>query len=149
MTLNIGDKAPNFKGKNQDGKTIQLSDYKGKKLVLYFYPKDNTPGCTDEACNLRDNFGALRKAGFEILGVSSDDEKAHTKFIKKLTLPFDLIADTDKVIHEAYGVWGEKQMFGKKYMGTLRTTFIIDDKGKIEDIIHKVNTKEHTSQIIK
>jgi peroxiredoxin Q/BCP len=149
MTLNIGDKAPAFKGKNQEGKTIQLSDYKGKKLVLYFYPKDNTPGCTDEACNLRDNYGALRKAGFEIVGISSDDEKSHTKFIKKHTLPFDLIADTDKVIHEAYGVWGEKQLFGKKYMGTLRTTFIMDENGKLTDIIHKVNTKDHTSQIIK
>ena len=149
MTLTIGDKAPAFKGKNQEGKMIQLSDYKGKKLVLFFYPKDNTPGCTEEACNLRDNYGALRKAGFEIVGISSDDEKSHTKFIKKHTLPFDLIADTDKSIHESYGVWGEKQMFGKKYMGTLRTTFILDENGKIEDIIHKVNTKDHTSQIIK
>lgn len=149
MTLNIGDKAPNFKGKNQDGKTVQLSDYKGKKLVLYFYPKDNTPGCTAQACNLKDNFGALRKAGYDILGISSDDEKSHTKFITKFELPFDLIADTDKVIHEAYGVWVEKSMYGRTYMGTARTTFIIDEKGKLEDIIQKVNTKDHTSQIIK
>lgn len=149
MILNIGDKAPNFNGKNQDGKTVQLSDYKGKKLVLYFYPKDNTPGCTAQACNLRDNFGALRKAGFELLGISSDDEKSHSKFIAKFDLPFDLIADTDKVIHEAYGVWVEKSMYGRTYMGTARTTFIIDEKGKIEDIIQKVNTKDHTSQIIK
>ncbi|MDB5272676.1 MAG: thioredoxin-dependent thiol peroxidase [Chitinophagaceae bacterium] len=148
MTLNIGDKAPNFEGKNQDGKVITLTDYKGKKLVMFFYPKDNTPGCTEEACNLRDNIGALHKAGFEILGISSDDEKSHTKFIKKHTLPFDLIADTHKIIHEAYGVWGEKLMFGRKYMGTLRTTFLIDEKGKISDIIKKVNTKDHTSQII-
>jgi thioredoxin-dependent peroxiredoxin len=149
MTLNIGDKAPNFKGNNQDEKTVQLSDYKGKKLVLYFYPKDNTPGCTAQACNLKDNFSALRKAGFEILGVSSDDEKSHTKFISKFELPFDLIADTDKVIHEAYGVWVEKSMYGRTYMGTARTTFVIDEKGKITDIIEKVNTKDHTSQIIK
>ena len=149
MTLSIGDKAPNFKGQNQDGKTVQLSDYKGKKLVLYFYPKDNTPGCTAQACNLKDNFGALRKAGFEIVGVSSDDEKSHTKFITKFDLPFDLIADTDKVIHDAYGVWVEKSMYGRTYMGTARTTFIIDEKGRLEDIINKVNTKDHTSQIIK
>jgi len=149
MTLSIGDKAPNFKGKNQDGKTVQLSDYKGKKLVLYFYPKDNTPGCTAQACNLKDNFGALRKAGFEILGISSDDEKSHTKFITKFELPFDLIADTEKTIHDAYGVWVEKSMYGRTYMGTARTTFIIDEKGKISDIIEKVNTKDHTSQIIK
>jgi peroxiredoxin Q/BCP len=149
MTLNIGDKAPNFKGKNQDDKTVQLSDYKGKKLVLYFYPKDNTPGCTAQACNLKDNFSALRKAGYEILGISTDDEKSHTKFITKFDLPFDLIADTDKVIHEAYGVWVEKAMYGRTYMGTARTTFIIDEKGQLEDIIQKVNTKDHTSQIIK
>ena len=149
MTLNIGDKAPNFKGKNQDGKTVQLSDYKGKKLVLYFYPKDNTPGCTAQACNLKDNFDALLKAGFEIVGISADDEKSHTKFITKFDLPFDLIADTDKVIHDAYGVWVEKSMYGRTYMGTARTTFIIDDKGQLEDIIRKVNTKDHTSQIIK
>jgi len=149
MTLTIGDKAPAFKGKNQDGKTVQLSDYKGKKLVLYFYPKDNTPGCTAQACNLKDNYAALRKAGFEIVGISSDDEKSHTKFITKFDLPFDLIADTDKIIHDAYGVWVEKSMYGRTYMGTARTTFIIDEKGKIEDIIQKVNTKDHTSQIIK
>jgi len=149
MTLNIGDKAPNFKGRNQEGKTIQLSDYKGKKLVLYFYPKDNTPGCTAQACNLKDNFGALRKAGYEIVGISTDDEKSHTKFITKFDLPFDLIADTDKVIHDAYGVWVEKSMYGRTYMGTARTTFIIDEKGRLEDIINKVNTKDHTSQIIK
>jgi peroxiredoxin Q/BCP len=149
MTLAIGDRAPDFEGKNQDGKIIRLADYKGKKLVLYFYPKDNTPGCTAEACNLKDNIGPLRKAGFDILGISSDNEKTHAKFIKKYVLPFDLIADTDLKIHEAYHVWGEKILFGRKYMGTLRTTFLIDEKGKIIDIIDKVNTKDHTSQIIK
>lgn len=149
MSLNVGDKAPVFKGKNQDGKSVSLSDFKGKKVVLYFYPKDNTPGCTAQACDLRDNIGALKKAGFEILGISSDDEKSHLKFKEKYTLPFDLIADTEKTIHEAYGVWVEKSMYGRTYMGTARTTFIIDEKGFISDIIQKVNTKAHTSQIIK
>jgi peroxiredoxin Q/BCP len=148
MSLSVGDKAPAFSGKDQDGKTVKLSDFKGKKVVLYFYPKDNTEGCTKQACNLRDNYKALQKAGYEVLGVSSDDEKSHTKFIAKFDLPFTLIADTDKKIHEAYGTWGEKSMYGKTYMGTYRTTFIIDEKGKIEEIIEKVKTAEHTAQIL-
>lgn len=149
MSLQVGDKAPAFSGKDQDGKTIKLSDFKGKKVVLYFYPKDNTEGCTKQACNLRDNYKALQKAGYVVLGVSTDDEKSHTKFIKKFDLPFPLIADTDRKIHEQYGTWGEKQMYGKTYMGTYRTTFIIDEKGKIEEIIEKVKTAEHTAQILK
>jgi len=149
MSLSVGDKAPAFSGKDQDGKTVKLSDYKGKKVVLYFYPKDNTEGCTKQACNLRDNYKALQKAGYEVLGISSDDEKSHTKFIAKYNLPFTLIADTDKKIHDAYGTWGEKSMYGKTYMGTYRTTFIIDEKGKIEEIIEKVKTAEHAAQILK
>lgn len=149
MKLNIGDKAPDFTGKDQDGKDVKLSDLKGKKVVLYFYPKDDTPGCTAQACNIRDNYSKYKKANYEVLGISSDDEKSHQKFIKKYSLPFSLIADTDKSINELYGVWQEKTMFGKKYMGTVRTTFVIDEKGYIEDIIEKVNTEEHTDQIIK
>ena len=148
MSLTIGDKAPLFKGINQDGKLISLVDFKGKKVVLYFYPKDNTPGCTAQACNLKDNIGALKKAGFEVIGISSDNEKSHLKFKEKYELPFDLIADTEKIIHDAYGVWVEKSMYGRTYMGTARTTFIIDEKGTIANIIEKVKTKEHTSQII-
>src|SRR6185437_2793302 len=124
MSLKIGDKAPSFIGKDQDGKEVKLSDYKGKKVVLYFYPKDDTPGCTAESCNLRDNYHAFQKANYEVIGISADDEKSHRKFIKKFSLPFTLIADTDKKINEAYDVWHEKSMFGKKYMGTIRTTFI-------------------------
>ena len=146
--LNEGDKAPNFKGLNQDGKEIKLSDFKGKKLVVYFYPKDDTSGCTAEACDLRDNIHSLKAKGYEIVGVSIDDVKSHNKFAKKYDLPFTLIADTDKKIVQDYGVWGEKSMYGKKYMGTLRTTFIINEKGKIERIISKVDTKNHTSQIL-
>ena len=148
MSLSIGDKAPDFKGRDQKGDEIKLSDFKGKKVVLYFYPKDDTPGCTAQACNLRDNYKALLKANYVVLGVSADDEKSHRKFIDKFNLPFSLIADTDKTINELYGVWREKSMFGKNYMGTVRTTFVIDEKGKIEDIIEKVNTEEHTSQIL-
>jgi len=148
MSLSVGDKAPAFSGKDQNGKTVKLSDFKGKKVVLYFYPKDNTPGCTAQACNLRDNYKALQKAGYEVLGISSDDEKSHTKFIEKFDLPFTLIADTDKKIHDAYGTWGEKSMYGKTYMGTYRTTFIIDEKGVIIEIIAKVKTAEHTAQIL-
>jgi peroxiredoxin Q/BCP len=118
-------------------------------LVLYFYPKDNTPGCTAQACDLRDNFTELKKSGYEVLGVSADDEKSHQKFIKKYSLPFSLIADTEKTINELYDVWHEKQMFGRKYMGTVRTTFVIDETGIIEEIIEKVKTEEHTSQILK
>lgn len=149
MTLNIGDKAPDFKAKDQDGNEISLSDFKGKKVVIYFYPKDNTPGCTAQACNLRDNYEALQKAGYVVLGVSQDSEKSHKKFIEKQSLPFPLIADTDHTVHNLYGTWAEKQMYGKTYMGTVRTTFVIDEEGKIEDIIEKVKTKEHTSQILK
>lgn len=149
ISLKPGDAAPNFESKDQDGNVIKLSDYKGKKVVLYFYPKDNTPGCTAESCDLRDNYDRLIKQGYEVLGVSSDDEKSHRKFIDKYELPFSLIADTDKSVHEKYGTWGEKSMYGRKYMGTFRTTFVIDEEGKIEEVIEKVKTKEHTAQILK
>lgn len=149
ITLKPGDKAPAFEAKDQDGNTIKLEDYKGKKVVLYFYPKDNTPGCTAESCNLRDNYEALQAKGYEVLGVSQDSEASHQKFIAKHELPFKLIADTDHTVHEAYGTWGEKSMYGKTYMGTLRTTFIIDEDGKIEEVIEKVKTKDHTAQILK
>jgi peroxiredoxin Q/BCP len=143
MTLEIGQKAPAFEGKNQNGENIKLADYKGKKLILFFYPKDNTPGCTAEACNLRDNYEALRTKGFELLGVSPDNELKHQNFITKQNLPMDLLADTEKEILEAYGVWGEKKMYGKSYMGVMRTTFIIDENGLIEKIFPKVKTKAH------
>ena len=146
--LKVGDQAPEIKGKDQHGQEVSLSDFKGKKLVLYFYPKDDTPGCTAEACNLRDNYDAIQKAGYQILGVSPDDEKKHTKFITKFELPFSLLADTEKATSEAYGVWIEKSMYGRKYMGVNRMTFIIDEKGKIEKIIDKVDTKDHTKQIL-
>ncbi len=148
MKLKKGDKAPDFKAKDQDGNDISLSDYKGKKVVIYFYPKDNTPGCTAQACNLRDNYEALQSAGYVVLGVSQDTEKSHQKFIEKQNLPFPLIADTDHTVHNLYGTWAEKQMYGKTYMGTVRTTFIIDEEGKIVDVIEKVKTKEHTAQIL-
>lgn len=148
MKVKIGDPAPQFESKDQDGKTVRLSDYKGKKVVLYFYPKDDTPGCTAEACNLRDNYQRFIDQGYEILGISSDNEKSHRKFIDKYDLPFRLIADTDKTIHEKYGTWIEKSMYGRKYMGTARTTFVIDENGNISDIIEKVNTKQHTDQIL-
>lgn len=149
MSLQAGDKAPVFKGKDQDGKEIKLSDFKGKKVVLYFYPKDDTPGCTAQACSLRDNYTALLKSNYEVIGVSSNDEKSHRKFITKYKLPFPLIADVDKSINELYGVWAEKSMFGKKYMGTVRTTFVINEKGVIEEVIDKVKTAEHAEQILK
>ncbi len=148
IKLKPRDKAPDFKGKNQDGKEISLTDYKGKKLVLYFYPKDNTSGCTAEACSLRDSYTEFRRRGYEIVGVSPDSEKSHTGFITKNALPFTLIADTDKVIATAYGVWGEKKMYGRAYMGILRTTFAIDEKGVIENIIEKVDTKKHAEQLL-
>ena len=148
--MNIGDKAPEILGKNQNGEEIHLSEYKGKKLVLYFYPKDNTSGCTTEACNLRDNYTELRREGYEVIGVSVDDEKSHQKFITKNDLPFPLIADTDKNLVEAFGVWGEKKLYGRSYMGTLRTTFIINGEGIIEKIItpKEIKVKEHAQQIL-
>jgi thioredoxin-dependent peroxiredoxin len=135
MALAVGTKAPNFKTKNQDGKDVSLSDFEGKKLVLYFYPKDMTPGCT-------------AKAGFEILGISSDDEKMHKKFIAKEKLPFSLLADVDKSVHHQYGTWVEKSMYGRKYMGTARVTYIIDENGIITEVIEKVDTKDHAGQIL-
>jgi len=145
--LNIGDKAPDFKGMDMDGKVISLGEYKGKKLILYFYPKDNTPGCTAEACSLRDGYTELKRMGFGIVGVSPDDGKSHRKFSEKHDLRFPLIADTDKVIAQAYGVWGEKKFMGRQYMGIQRTTFIIDENGVIEKIFTKVDTKKHFEQI--
>ncbi|MBE6275101.1 MAG: thioredoxin-dependent thiol peroxidase [Bacteroides sp.] len=149
--MNIGEKAPEILGINQDGKEIRLSDYQGKKLVLYFYPKDNTSGCTAEACSLRDNYTELRKQGYEVIGVSVDNEKSHQKFIEKHELPFTLIADTDKKLVEAMGVWGEKSMYGRKYMGTYRTTFLINEEGIIERIFlpKEIKTKTHGEQILK
>lgn len=146
--LNEGDLAPAFTGTNQDGKTISLADYRGKRLILYFYPKDNTPGCTAETCNLNDNYSMLTNNGFEVLGVSPDSASSHLKFIAKFNLGFDLIADTEKTILMQYGAWGEKTMCGKTSMGVLRTTYLIDADGRIEKIFRKVNTKEHTAQIL-
>ena len=148
-TLAIGSKAPEFKIPDQNGHIRTLKEFKGKKLVLYFYPKDDTPGCTAEACDLRDNYKKFIKAGYSILGVSTDNEKKHQKFIAKYKLPFDLLADTDHVLADAYGVWGEKVLFGIHYMGMRRTTFVIDEKGKIIDIIEKVKTKQHSAQLLK
>lgn len=148
MKLKVGDKAPDFTVNDQDGNPVRLSALKGKKVVLYFYPKDMTPGCTAEACNLRDNHSAMMKRGYEILGVSTDSQKSHKKFIEKEKLPFRLLADTEKTIHDAYGTWAEKSMYGRKYMGTIRVTFVIDEKGRIEDIIEKVDTRNHADQIL-
>jgi peroxiredoxin Q/BCP len=146
--LKEGAKAPLFKGKDQDGKWVSLEDFKGKKVILYFYPKDDTPGCTAEACNLRDNYEDLLSRGFVIIGVSPDNEKSHDKFSTKFELPFSLIADPETKIIQAYEAWGEKNMYGKKYMGVLRTTYVIDETGNILKIINKVNTSDHTRQII-
>lgn len=148
--MNVGDKAPELLGVNEKGEEIRLSNYKGKKIVLYFYPKDSTPGCTAQACNLRDNYNELRQAGYEVIGVSVDSAKSHQKFIEKNTLPFTLITDTDKKLVEEFGVWGEKSMCGRKYMGTFRTTFLINEEGVIERIIgpKEVKTKEHAKQIL-
>ncbi|WP_439647558.1 thioredoxin-dependent thiol peroxidase [Chryseolinea lacunae] len=146
--LKVGDKAPDFTATDQDGKSISLSSYSGKKVVLYFYPKDQTPGCTEEACNLRDNITQLGDAGWVVLGVSTDDELSHKEFQKKYNLPFSLVADKDKTINQKYGVWVEKERDGKKYMGTARTTFLIDEKGVITSVIDKVDTKQHASQIL-
>jgi peroxiredoxin Q/BCP len=149
MTLHAGDKAPAFTARDEDGNTVKLSDFKGKKVVLYFYPRDMTPGCTAEACSLRDNYKALQKQGYEILGVSTDTEKSHQKFIAKEKLPFRLLADPDKKLHDLYGTWVEKSMYGRKYMGTARVTFVIDEKGILEEVIEKVDTKNHAAQILK
>ena len=148
MKLKQGDSAPDFSGLNDDGNTIHLSDFKGSKLVLYFYPKDMTPGCIAQACNLTDNYEALLKAGYKIVGVSADSIERHQKFRKKYDIPFPLIADVDKKILNDYGVWGPKKFMGRTYDGIHRTTFIIDQDGKIEEIIEKVKTKDHTNQIL-
>lgn len=148
ITLKEGDIAPIFKGLNQDGKELSLNDFKGKKVILYFYPKDNTSGCTAEACNLNDNYSILTEKGYEVIGVSPDSASSHQKFIAKYELNFNLITDENKTILEQYGVWGEKSMYGRKYMGVNRTTFIIDEEGKIEKIFKKVKTKAHAEQIL-
>lgn len=146
--LSEGQKAPDFTSTDQNGEAISLSDFLGKELILYFYPKDNTPGCTAEACSFRDNYESLLEKGFAVLGVSTDDEKSHQKFISKYGLPFPLIADTDKTIVEKYGVWVEKNMYGKKYMGVARKTFIIGADGTIKKIISKVDTQNSSRQVI-
>ena len=148
-TLKAGYKAPSFKTTNQDGKEISLDGLKGKKVVLYFYPKDSTPGCTMQACNLRDNYEALQKANYVVLGVSADTEKLHKRFIEKQSIPFDLLMDEDKTIIQAYGVWGLKKFMGREFDGIHRTTFLIDEEGIIEEVIMKVKTKDHTNQILK
>jgi len=146
-TLKVGDKAPEFTAKDQDGKLISLKDFKGKKLVLFFYPKANTPGCTAEACNLRDHYARFQSAGYFLLGVSADGAKQQQNFKSKFELPYPLLADEDKTVIQAYGVWGPKKFMGKSFDGINRTTFIIDENGIIEDVIEKVKTKEHESQI--
>jgi thioredoxin-dependent peroxiredoxin len=146
--LKEGQKAPDFTANDQDGNSVSLSQFIGKKVVLYFYPKDDTPGCTAEACDFRDNYQGLTAKGIVVLGVSVDDEKSHQKFVTKHSLPFTLLADTDQKIVETYGVWGEKNMYGKKYMGTHRTTFLIDETGIISHIIKKVDTKNSTAQVL-
>ena len=149
--MTIGTKAPDLLGFNEKGEEIRLSHYAGKKLVLYFYPKDSTSGCTTEACNLRDNYATLRRAGYEVVGVSVDSAASHQKFIAKHELPFPLIADTEKTLVEAFGVWGEKSMYGRKYMGTFRTTFIINEEGIVERIFlpKEIKVKEHAEQILR
>jgi len=148
ITLKEGDKAPAFKSKDQNGKPVSLADYKGKKIVLYFYPEDDTPTCTVQACNLRDNFGLLKKYGLTVLGVSPDEEKKHKKFEAKYDLPFTLIADPAHSIIDKYGVWGEKQLYGRTYMGLRRTTFLIDEKGIVKKIFLKPKSKQHTEEIL-
>lgn len=148
--MKVGDKAPEILGRDEEGREIRLSDYAGRKLVLYFYPKDMTSGCTAQACSLRDNYAELRKQGYEVVGVSVQDEKSHQRFIAKNELPFHLIADTDLTLNQAFGTWGEKSMCGRKYMGTLRTTFIINEQGVIERIMlpKEIKTKDHARQIL-
>ena len=148
ITLQEGDKAPAFQGKDQNGKKVSLSELKGKKVVLYFYPEDDTPTCTVQACNLRDNYALLKKNGFEVIGVSPNDEKSHKKFETKFSLPFTLLADPDHTIINKYGVWGEKQMFGNKYMGVHRTTFVINEKGVISKIFLRPKNKQHAEEIV-
>jgi len=148
MKLSAGDKAPAIKLKDQTGKTISLSDFKGEKVVIYFYPKDNTPTCSVQSCNLRDNFRDLKKKGIVVLGISPDDVKSHNKFSDKFDLPFSILADTEHEVLEKYGVWGEKSMYGKKYMGVIRTTFLIDEKGIIRKIIEKPKSAEHSKEIL-
>lgn len=143
-----GMKAPDFTGTDQHGNTVSLAQLRGRKVILYFYPKDNTPGCTAEACNLRDNYADLTAKGFEVIGVSADNQKSHRNFIGKYDLPFNLVSDTDKKVLKDYGAWGMKSMYGKQYEGTIRKTFIIDEKGVILKIFNKVDTKNHTEQIL-
>jgi len=148
MAIEIGSKAPDFDVNDQDGNNVKLSDFLGKKVILYFYPKDQTPGCTAQSCNLRDHYQDLTDAGYVVLGISSDSEKSHQRFIEKQNLPFTLLADVDKKVHNLYGTWVEKKLYGRTYMGTARTTFIINEEGVIADIIAKVKTKDHTAQIL-
>ncbi|RPD98772.1 thioredoxin-dependent thiol peroxidase [Aureibaculum marinum] len=147
-TLKIGDKAPDFEAKDQNGKTVKLTDYKGKKLVLFFYPRASTPGCTAEVCNLRDNYTILKEKGYELLGVSADTAKKQENFINKNSLPFPLLADVDKTVINSYKVWGPKKFMGKEFDGIYRTTFVIDENGIIVDVITKVKTKDHAAQIL-
>ena len=147
--LKVGSSAPAFKTTDADGNPVSLKDFRGQKVVLYFYPKDDTPGCTKEACSFRDAFSQFKKKGIAVLGVSPDSEASHQKFVTKYKLPFTLLADTDKAIAEAYGVWGEKKFMGRTYMGVHRTTFLIDEKGKIKKIFEKVKPEDHASEVLK
>ena len=149
ITLQEGDKAPAFVGKDQNGNKVSLANFKGKKVVLFFYPEDDTPTCTIQACNLRDNYGLLKKHGFEVLGISPDDEKKHKKFEAKFNLPFTLIADPEHKIIDKYGVWGEKKLYGREYMGLHRTTFVLDEKGIIRKIFLRPKNKAHADEIIR
>ena len=146
--LKPGDKAPEFTSIDQNGKTVKLSDYKGKKLILYFYPKDNTPGCTDEACSLRDGYAEFKQKGYEILGVSADSEKSHQGFIAKYELPFNLLSDVDKSVLKAYGAWGEKKLYGRAYMGIVRSAFLVDESGKLSGIWYKVSPKDTPKNLL-
>lgn len=148
MKINIGDRAPDFKGIDENGKEVSLSDFKGKRIILYFYPKDNTPGCTNEACDLRDNYNMWIEKGYEIIGVSPDSTQSHTNFKKKYNLPFILISDPEKVIIKQFGVWGLKKLYGREYEGLIRTTFVIDENGIVSNIFEKVKTKDHSNQIL-